>query len=200
MKSNGSLPSEHLSDNEIIELYWQREEGAISATDRKYGKYLYTVAYNIIANRLDCEECVNDTYLNTWNAIPPKRPTAFALFLSKIIRNLALERFRRDHAAKRIPSEMVVSLEELDECLLCSKSAEEDYIMQEIRNIINDFLASLSDRSLYIFIWRYYYCDPVKHIARMLSMSETTVRRELASIRDELKQRLVKEGYEYEAK
>ena len=200
MKPNDRQQSETLSDNQIIELYWQRDEQAITATDKKYGSYLYTVAYNIIVNRLDCEECVNDTYLNTWNAIPPKRPSVLALFLSKIIRNLALERFRRDHAAKRIPSEMMVSLEELDDCLLCTKSAEEEYILSEIKRIMNDFLSSLGDRSLYIFVWRYYYCDSVKSIARMLSMSETTVRRELASIRAELRERLIKEGYEYETK
>jgi len=161
---------------------------------------LYTIAYNIIKNRLDCEECVNDTYLNTWNAIPPKRPTAFALFLSKIIRNLALGRFRKNHATKRIPSELVVSLEELDDCLVCSKSAEEEFMLQEMKRILNDFLSTLTDRQLYTFIWRYYYNDSVKNIGRMLDMSETTVRRELSSIRAELKEHLIKGGFEYETK
>ena len=198
MKAKNKQPVIHISDTAIIELYWQRNEDAIVATDEKYGKYLYTIAYNIIYNRLDCEECVNDTYLNTWNAIPPKRPTAFALFLSKIIRNLALGRFRSNHAAKRIPSEMTVSLEELDDCLVCTKSVEEEYMLQEMKNILNQFLSTLSDRELYIFVWRYYHCDSVKHIAHLLSLSETTVRRELAAIRNSLKQLLVQEGYGYE--
>ena len=198
MDPKNKQSSSFLTDNEIVELYWQREEKAISATDEKYGKYLYSVAYNIIANRLDCEECVNDTYLHTWNAIPPKRPSAFALFLAKIIRNLALGRFRSNHAAKRIPSEMVVSLEELDDCLLCEKSADEEYVLREIRNILNEYLSSLSDRQLYIFIWRYYYSDSIHHIAIMLDMSETTVRRELAVIRNGLKNALIQGGFEYE--
>ena len=198
MKPKEKQALAHLSDNEIIELYWQREEKAISATDEKYGKYLYSIAYNIIANRLDCEECLNDTYLNTWNAIPPKRPTAFALFLAKIIRNLALGRFRMNHAAKRIPSEMVISLEELDDCLACDKSAEEDFIISEIMRILNEYLSTLTDRQLYIFVWRYYYSDSVRHIADMLTTGETTVRRELSTIREGLKKQLIKEGYEYE--
>ena len=187
-----------LSDDAIIDMYWQRNESAITATEHKYGKYLYTIAYNIINNRLDCEECLNDTYLNTWNAIPPTRPTAFALFLSKIIRNLALGRFRMNHAAKRIPAEMVVSLEELDECMFCMKQAKEEAIIQDMRRILNDFLGSLTDRQMYIFVWRYYHCDPTQKIAKMLDMSESTVRRELASIRQGLKTCLLKEGYTYE--
>lgn len=197
---NDNQKSTNLSDSDIIDLYWKRDEKAISETDAKYGNYLYVIAYNIIANRLDCEECVNDTYLNTWNAIPPKRPTAFAMFLSKIIRNLALGRFRSNHAAKRIPSEMLVTLDELDDCLVCSKSAENEYMIEEMKSIINDFLSSLSDRQMYIFVWRYYHCDSTKSIARMLNVSETTVRRELSSIREDLRERLVKEGYSYETK
>ena len=153
------------TDEEIIELFWQRNEGAISATEQKYGHYLYTIAYNIISNRLDCEECLNDTYLNTWNAIPPKRPSAFALFLSKITRNLALERFRYYHAAKRMPSELVTSLDELNDCLACSKSVEEEYLISEIVRILNDYLLTLTDRQACIFVWRYYHCDTLDHIA-----------------------------------
>ena len=92
--------SEMLTDEEIIALYWRREECAISATDQKYGKYLYTIAFNILQNGLDCEECLNDTYLGTWNAIPPKKPRVLHAFLSGITRNLALSRVRKQTAAK----------------------------------------------------------------------------------------------------
>ena len=187
-----------MEDENIIRLYWDRDEAAIEETSRKYGRYCFAIANNILCSREDSEECVNDTYLHTWNAIPPKRPSALALFLAKIIRNLALGRFRSNHAAKRIPSEMVVSLEELDDCLLCEKSADEEYVLREIRNILNEYLSSLSDRQLYIFIWRYYYSDSIHHIAIMLDMSETTVRRELAVIRNGLKNALVQGGFEYE--
>ena len=190
-------PLANLPDEDIIELYWQRSESAITATEQKYGKYLYTIAYNIISNRLDCEECLNDTYLNTWKAIPPKRPTVFSVFLTKITRNLALSRFRQTHSAKRIPSELVVSLSELDDCLACGKSAEEEYMLQEMARILNTYLRSLSDRQTYIFMWRYYHCDSVRNIARMLSLSEVTIHRELASIRQGLKECLAKEGFIY---
>ena len=199
MKPNDINQTSDMTDEAIIELYWQRNEQAIAATDQKYGRYLYTIAYNIINDRLDCEECLNDTYLNTWNAIPPKRPSAFAVFLSKIIRNLALERFRYHHAVKRVPSEMVVSMEELDDCLVCTKSVEEEYLLQEMVRILNDYLLTLTDRQMYVFVWRYYHCDTLDNIAQMIGMSKITVRRELATIRAGLKARLEKEGYTYEA-
>ena len=90
-----------MPDGEIIELYWKREEAAISETDKKYGKYLYRIAYNIVHDELDCEECLNDTYLGTWNRIPPARPNVFQIFLSKIMRNIAVDRFRKNTAKKR---------------------------------------------------------------------------------------------------
>ena len=107
---------ELLSDEQIIDLYFAREERAIKETDHKYGKYLFTIAYNIVQDTLDCEECLNDTYLNTWNRIPPTRPSIFHAFLSKIMRNIAVDRYRHNKAQKRAPSEMLLTLEELDSC------------------------------------------------------------------------------------
>ena len=100
-----------MSDEDIVALYFARNEKAISETDLKYGRYLFTIAYNIVHDRLDCEECLNDTYLGTWNAIPPHRPPVFQVFLSKIMRNTAVDKFRKTRASKRIPSELVVSLD-----------------------------------------------------------------------------------------
>ena len=95
-----------LEDEEIIELYWARNERAISETDKKYKNYLYTIAYNILHDALDCEECLNDTYLGTWNTIPPTRPNVFQAFISKIMRNTAIGRYNKNTADKRVPSEM----------------------------------------------------------------------------------------------
>ena len=186
-----------LSDEAIVALYWAREEEAIRQTDHKYGKYLSTIAYNILRDRLDCEECLDDTYMGTWNSIPPKRPSVLQSFLAKIMRNMALSRFRKNHAARRIPSELTTSLEELDECMACGKSTQEEYELTETVRILNVYLRTLSDRQMFAFVWRYYYADSVIHIAKMLGVSENTVRRDLGAIRRGLKERLEKEGYRY---
>lgn len=183
-----------LSDEAIIELYWSRNEKAIKETDRKYGKYLFTIAYNIIHDDLDCEECLNDTYLGTWNQIPPTRPSVFQIFLSRIMRNIAVDRFRKKTASRRVPSEMTVSLEELDECMASDISVEEEVAIREISMKLNTFLRTLEERAEFIFVCRYYYADKVSDIARMLQVAESTVFRELSDIRTNLKKYLEKEG------
>jgi len=187
-----------MTDEKIIQLYWDRDERAIRETDQKYGSYLLTIAHNILRDYRDCEECLNDTYLGTWNRIPPTRPTVFQVFLSKIMRNTAVDRFRKNNAAKRVPSEMLISLEEMDECLAHSPSAEEEYLAGQLAQILNDFLLSIGSKGEFIFICRYYYADSVTSIAQMLGVSENTIRRRLSKIRAELKARLEKEGYRYE--
>lgn len=185
-----------LPDQAIIDLYWQRNERAIQETDRKYGKYLFTIAYNIVHNRLDCEECVNDTYLGTWNRIPPSKPNVFQAFLSRIMRNIAIDRFRKNTAQKQIPTELQISLEELDECI--PSEATEEQTVVAITQALNDFLRQLSSRREFIFVCRYYYADSVAKIAGMLNVSEKTVYRELSDIRAALKLHLEKEGLYYE--
>lgn len=184
-----------LDDEEIIELYWDRNERAIKETDRKYKNYLYTIAYNILHNDLDCEECLNDTYLGTWNAIPPTRPNVFQAFLSKIMRNNAVGCYNKNTAAKRIPSEMTVSLGEFADCLTGDISVEEAYFISEVSKILSNYLRELPERSAFIFICRYYCSDKISDIANMLQISESSVFRELVFIRDGLRERLVKEGY-----
>ena len=184
-----------MEDASIIELYWQRNERAISETEKKYGKYLYTIAYNIVHDQLDSEECVNDTYRGTWESIPPARPNAFAVFLAKITRNIAVSKYRKNAAAKRIPSELTVSLEELDPYLSGSPSPEEEFAASELGKLLNIYLRSLSKRAELIFICRYYYADSVTKIATMLEVSERTVYRELTEIKQGLKSFLEKEGF-----
>jgi RNA polymerase sigma-70 factor (ECF subfamily) len=184
-----------LSDDEIVELYWQRQEKAIHATDKKYGKYLYTVAYNILRDGQDSEESLNDTYLGAWNAMPPNRPNRLHVFLSKITRNISLGRVRKRTAEKRIPPELILSLEELDDGMCFEVGEDEKYLIRQLGYILNDYLASLSDRRTFIFVCRYYYGDSVESIAKMLGLSVNTISRELSTIRRGLKEILAKEGF-----
>ena len=183
-----------LSDEQIIDLYWKRDEDAIKQTDLKYGKYLYVIAYNIVHDRLDCEECLNDTYLGTWNRIPPQRPSVFQVFLSRVMRNIAIDKFRHNRAAKRVPSEMLVSLEELESSIPDVQSPQQEIENAHLAKALNDFVQGLDDRRQFIFVCRYYYADKVASIAHMLRVGEATVFRELAEIREDLKKYLEKEG------
>ncbi|MBQ9760745.1 MAG: sigma-70 family RNA polymerase sigma factor [Clostridia bacterium] len=197
--SNLTAEKKILPDEEIVDLYWERNELAIEATDDKYQKYLYKIAYNILNDRLDCEECINDTYLGTWNTIPPARPNAFRNFLTRIMRNVSMERYRKKTAKKRIRSEMTVSLEELDDCVSFSApSVEEEFAVREISKILSEYLRTLPTRQEFAFICRYYCADYVADIAKMLDVSPNTVYRDLATMREELKNRLKEAGYYHE--
>lgn len=187
-----------LEDEEIISLYWERNEQAISATDRKYGKYLYTIAYNLVRDSLDCEECLNDTYLATWNRIPPTRPTVFQVFLSKIMRNIAIDRFRKNTAAKRIPPELTYSLDELDDSVSFMTDYDEEEFTRQLSSCFNKFLRSIARKEAVIFVCRYYYSDSIDSIAEMFGISESTVFRVLAKLRRQLKQLIESEVLENE--
>ena len=197
-RTEKSRAGAQLSDEAIIELYWNREERAIKITDEKYGKYLFTIAYNIVRDELDCEECLDDTYLGTWNSIPPTRPAVFQAFLSKIMRNVALDKFRKKSAAKRIPSEFIVSIDELDEYLPYDMSVEEEVLVREISRVLNGYLNDLSASEEFMFVCRYYYSDTISNIAKMLELDPKTVSKTLLRLREGLKDRLEKEGYRYE--
>ena len=185
-----------LSDEQIIELYFAREERAIAETDKKYCQYLHTVAYNILANEQDVEECLQDTYLRTWNAIPPERPSIFHAFLAKITRNLSLNRLKTAKRQKRVPSEASVSLQELEECVSDGDSLSRQLQSVAIARAINRYLDSVSDRRMYVFLSRYFYSLTIPQIAKRLSCSASVVNRELAEIRRELRIELEKEGIE----
>lgn len=184
-----------LEDSEIIDLYWHRNEHAIAATDKKYRNYLFKVAYNILIDELDCEECLNDTYLKTWNKIPPTKPNVFGVFLAKITRDTAVDKYRENHRVKHIPSEMVRSLDEFDGYLPDEYSVEEEFFINSMIKILNEYISSLSSREEFIFICRYYYADTVEHIATMLGVTERTVFRYLSKMKEGLRVRLEKEGY-----
>lgn len=185
-----------LSDEQIIELYFAREERAIAETDKKYCQYLHTVAYSILANDQDAEECLQDTYLRVWHAIPPQRPSIFHAFLAKITRNLSLNRLKTANRQKRVPSEASVSLRELEECVSDEDSLARQLQSAAIARAINRYLDGVSDRRMYVFISRYFYALTIPQIAKRLSCSASSVNRELAEIRRELRIELEKEGIE----
>lgn len=194
MATTNPKKSACMADSDIIELYWQRDEQAIKETDRKYRRFLYKIAYNIVHSDPDCDECLNDTYLGTWNAIPPARPNAFQAFLSRIMRNIAVDKAREMHAAKRVPSELITSLDEIGEVLSYDMSPDEEQAIATVAEVLNAFLRALDERDQLIFVCRYYYCDKVSDIAGMLNVSERTVFRALSDMREELRKKLEAEG------
>jgi RNA polymerase sigma-70 factor (ECF subfamily) len=184
-----------LSDEKIIELYWERDEKAIDETDRKYKKHLFSIAYNVLHEKLDCEECLNDTYLGAWNAIPPSRPNVLKAFLTTIARRIAIKRYHRNLKKSVIPSEMTVSLSELEDFIMGDEDIGSDFDADRLGNVLSDFVRSLSERRRFIFMSRYYLSEPIETIASELSLSRSMINKELAAIRTALKEKLESEGY-----
>lgn len=183
-----------MEDNQIIDLYWKRSEDAIVQTDIKYGGFCRTIAFNILNDRLDSEECVNDAYLRTWNAIPPQRPGIFSAFLGRITRNLSLDRFRREHAQIRGGSQTVLALEELGECVSDEFREETHFERKAIEKLLNDFLGGLKSEQRNIFLLRYWYLCPVKDIAQKLNISESKVKMTLLRSRETLRRQMEAQG------
>ena len=184
-----------ISDEKIIELYWVRDERAIEETDRKYKRYLYTIAYNIVRDRLDCEECLNDTYLGAWDAIPPMRPNVLKAFLTVIMRRIAINRYYSKNKKGAVPSELTVSLSELEGFLTDNEYIDQQISAEHLGRVISDFLRSLSERKRFIFMSRYYLAEPIDTIADELNLSRSTINKELAAIRMLHRERLESEGY-----
>lgn len=186
------------TDEALIDLFWRREESAIAQTDEKYGPYLHTVARNMMSDRRDQEECVNDTYLGVWNSIPPARPNGFKAFLTTVLRRVCINRYHSNRRKKEIPSELTLSLGELEPILTDGRDAEAAFDAKNLGRVISDFVAGLSQRRQYIFMRRYYLAVPIGQIAGELGLSRSMVNKELAAIRLSLKEKLEKEGYVYE--
>ena len=180
-------------DEKIIDMYWQRDPDAIQETDRKYGPLLRNVAYNILSDSLDCEECKNDTFLKIWNTIPSTRPTAFPAFIMQIMRQIAIDRYREKSRKKRIPSQLTISLEEL-ESISSGPSVEEAYEAKELGRLITEYVENLHEKQRYIFIDRYYFAEPVEKTASDLSISVQVAYRELRKIKQGLKEYLERNG------
>jgi RNA polymerase sigma-70 factor (ECF subfamily) len=179
-----------MHDENIIQLFFERSEQAIGELDKKYGRVCHSVAYNILNNRQDAEECVNDAYLGTWNAIPPERPNPLLAFVCKIVRNLSLKRYEQNTAVKR-NSRYDVAMEELEGCLASSVTVEEEIEARELTEIIQSFLDSLTKENRVIFLRRYWFSDSYADIARQVGISEKNVSVRLTRLRKDLRKYLM---------
>lgn len=181
-----------MEDQKIIEMYWERNEAAISHTQEKYGNYLSKIAYNILADIEDSKESVNDTYLRAWNSIPPHKPVRLSAFLAKITRQISIDIYRKKTSKKRAGSEYALSLDELFDCA-SSDSPEKEFDMKALATAINSWLSSVSDAQRKAFVYRYFYFDSIKDIAKQLELSESNVKSLLYRARLDLKNYLQKE-------
>ena len=181
-----------MEDQKIIALYHNRDESAITETDRKYGVYCRTIAMNILSVREDAEECVNDTYLDAWNAMPTARPDHLGAFLSKITRRISIDRYRTAHRQKRGGEDTLT--EELCECVPDSDTVEKQYQNQMLSQALDRFLASLTREKRVMFIRRYFFSDSIAQISLMMQLSESKVKVTLHRTREALRNFLEKEG------
>ncbi len=184
-----------MDDSRIIELYFERSEEAVAESEKKYGRYCGTIAMNVLGNREDAEECVSDTWLRAWNAIPPAKPRFLKAFLGKITRNLALNVLEKNRAGKRGGGEGTAVLDELEEWVADSGAASwsaDHYVLTET---LRRFLRELPEEKRIIFIRRYWYMDPVKDIADDLNIGESKVKMTLMRTRKALAEVLEKEGF-----
>lgn len=183
-----------MDDKQIVELYWNRLEEAITATDKKYGRYCYSIAYNILKNKEDAEESVNDTYMAAWNAIPPRRPSALSTFLGKITRHISIDRWRARSAYKRGGGEIILALEELEDCVADMQNVEMDYERKEIVKAYVKFLDALSVTDRRVFLCRYWYVESIEAIADKFGFSQSKVKAMLHRTRAKLRKQLAEEG------
>lgn len=183
-----------MEDSRIVELFWERSEHAIAEVSDKYGNYCSYIAFRILQNRQDSEECVNDTYWKAWESMPPKRPDRLAAFLGKITRNLSLNRYEQIHAQKRGGGQVVLALEELNECVPSGDFADRRIEDMELEECLNRFLGGLPAETRRIFLRRYWYFGTVQEIAAELGMTESRVKGILFRTRKKLKSCMEKEG------
>lgn len=180
-----------LSDDEIIALYWARNENAIKHTDDKYRAYLLKIANNILKDMQDSEECLNDTYLSAWNTIPPERPYLLKAYLSAIIRNQSLMVGRRQKAQKRAAISQAVSLSELEDVLADVRETDDAHMLAMV---IESYIASLDKDQRYIFLGRYYFGKSIDDIASEMGVSRSKVSKQIAYIKQTLREKLQEEG------
>ena len=185
-----------MDDAKIVQLYWDRDEQAIPATSEKYGNYCTSIAKNILGNKEDAEECVNDTYLHAWNTMPPHRPSILSTFLGKITRNLSFNRYKHNTADKRGGGEANVVIDEIAEFVSDTDSVELEFDRKEFIRAIDDFLDSLPTEKKSIFVCRYWYFDSISDIANRCGMTENNVSVTLNRLRLKLHNYLLERGFE----
>ena len=183
-----------MEDTRIIDLYWARNEDAITQTAAKYGGYCRSISYNILYSEEDAEECVSDTYMNAWNAMPPQRPGCLSAFLGRITRNISLNRYKQYHAEKRGGGQVALALSELEDCIPAATTVEQVLEEKLLAQSINRFLHMQPERKRNVFIRRYWYMDPVDRIAKAYGMTRSNTASVLYRMRCDLKTHLEKEG------
>jgi RNA polymerase sigma-70 factor (ECF subfamily) len=184
-----------MDDKQIVELYWQRCESAIEETDKKYGRYCHYIAYHILADNEDAKEIVNDTYLKTWNTVPPNRPDPLKPYVGTISRQLALNRYESQHAQRR-RGQVALALDELAECIPDTDSGADIGESVALSDALTRFLWGLPERTRILFVRRYFYMSPVAEIAADFSMKESAVTMLMLRTRRKLAHFLKKEGFD----
>lgn len=182
-----------MNDDEIIQLYFERNQSAIAETSEKYGAYCKKISYNILYNEQDTEECVNDSYLKLWQAIPPKKPNCLRTYLGKLVRNISINKYEKDHAQKRGAGETDIILSELEECISSTSSIESEFDRKELTTAINNFLSTLKKEKRIVFVRRYWYMSSVSEVAEICEISQSKVKSILFRVRKDLYEYLQKE-------
>lgn len=184
-----------MEDEQIVELYWARAEAAIAETEKKYAGYCFHIADAILQCRQDAEECVNDTYLKAWNAMPPHRPRRLSTFLGKITRNLSLQRYIRLRAQKRGGGQVELALSELEECVPAGAGVEQTVEGRLLEEALDAFLRGLPQRARGAFVARYWYLCPMEEVAQRFGLGESALKSMLYRTRKKLKVYLEQEGF-----
>ena len=183
-----------MEDSQIVDLYWARDERAIQATTEKYGRYCYRIAFNILSNKEDADESVNDTYMSAWKSIPPHRPSVLSTFLGKLTRRISLNKWRDQNRVKRGSGEVILALDELSECIPSQQNPERELEMKELAQAINYFIGSLQPTERDIFVSRYWFLASINEISVKFDFSESKTKSILFRVRKKLMSYLQKEG------
>ena len=184
-----------MQDSQIVALYWDRDEAAIDQTDKKYGRYLAKIAYNILSDQEDSKESVNDTYLAAWDSMPPHKPQVLSTYLGKLTRRISIDLFRKKNSQKRSGGEYALSLQELEDCISGGNTTEQALDMQLLSEAIAQYLRTVTKEARNVFIGRYYYLDSVKEISAYCHISESKAKILLYRTRQGLWEFLQKEGF-----
>jgi RNA polymerase sigma-70 factor (ECF subfamily) len=183
-----------MQDNQIVVLYWARNEQAIDATAKKYGRYCYRIAFNILSNNEDANESVNDTYMGAWKSMPPHRPSVLSTFLGKLTRRISLNKWRNQNRTKRGGGEVLLALDELSECIPSQQNPERTLEIKELAQAINLFVGTLQPTERDIFVSRYWFLASIKEISLKFEYSESKTKSILFRTRKKLMNYLLKEG------
>ena len=188
-----------MDDEKIVALYWRRDPQAIVCSRTKYGGYCYSIAHRMLGSSQDAEECLSDTWFQAWNSMPPHRPNVLQMFLAKITRCLACNRYKANRAQKRGGRELTLSLEELAGCLQAETDVEDTLIAGQLAETIRHFVRALPQREADVFVRRYFFTEPIAAIAKRYHLSENHTAVLLSRTRKKLRRQLIEEGYFYES-